>query len=108
MGPHFCYDFDGRKGPGKPESKLYVAFVDFRKAYDSVNRNISWDVLRRGGGGGKDAKGTESKLQLCCGFCQSGSRLYDGRVLLPQSGSSMGRVAAPYCSPSSLTSWPQP
>ena len=39
--------------------------------------------LTKGGGGGKDAKGTESNVQLCCGFCQSGSRLYDGRVLLP-------------------------
>jgi len=37
------------KALAKPESKLYVAFVDFRKADDSVNRNISWDVLRRAG-----------------------------------------------------------
>ena len=25
--------------------KLYVAFVDFKKAYDNVNRNILWSVL---------------------------------------------------------------
>ena len=41
------------KALAKPESKLYVAFVDFRKADDSVNRNISWDVLRRAGAAGK-------------------------------------------------------
>ena len=27
--------------------------MDFRKAYDSVNRNILWDVLRKAGAGGK-------------------------------------------------------
>ena len=37
------------KGLAKSKGKLYVAFVDFRKAYDSVNRNILWDVLRRAG-----------------------------------------------------------
>ena len=39
--------------------------------------------LTKGGGGGKDAKGTESNVQFCCGFCESGSWLYDRRVLLP-------------------------
>ena len=29
--------------------KLYIAFVDFRKAFDSINRNILWDVLRKSG-----------------------------------------------------------
>ena len=38
------------KALAKSKGKLYVAFVDFRKAYDSVNRNILWDVLRRAGG----------------------------------------------------------
>ena len=33
------------------KGKLYVAFVDFCKVYDSVNRNILWDVLRRAGAG---------------------------------------------------------
>ena len=37
----------------KSKGKLYVAFVDFGKAYDSVNRNIVWDVLRRAGAGGR-------------------------------------------------------
>ena len=30
-------------------TKLYVAFVDFRKAFDSVNRNALWNVLRNSG-----------------------------------------------------------
>ena len=41
------------KALAKSKGKLYVAFVDFRTAYDSVNRNILWDVLRRAGVGGK-------------------------------------------------------
>jgi len=28
-------------------TKLYVAFVDFKKAFDSVNRNALWSVLRK-------------------------------------------------------------
>ena len=32
---------------------------------------------------GKAAKGTESNAQLCCGFRQNGRRLYDRRLLLP-------------------------
>ena len=79
------------KALAKSKGKLYVAFVDFRKAYDSVNRNILWDVLRRAGAGRKDAKGTESNVQLCCGFRQSGRWLYDRRVLLP-SRAQAGRV----------------
>jgi hypothetical protein len=35
------------------KSKLYVAFVDFKKAFDSVNRNALWTVLRKNGVSGK-------------------------------------------------------
>jgi hypothetical protein len=35
------------------KTKLYVAFVDFRKAFDSVNRNALWHVLRKNGINGK-------------------------------------------------------
>ncbi|WP_419619511.1 hypothetical protein, partial [Thiolapillus sp.] len=34
-------------------TKLYVAFVDFKKAFDSVNRNALWSVLRKSGVKGK-------------------------------------------------------
>lgn len=37
----------------KRNTKLYVAFVDFKKAFDSVNRNILWHVLRKNGVNGK-------------------------------------------------------
>ena len=30
-------------------AKLYVAFIDFRKAYDTVNRNVLWSVLIKSG-----------------------------------------------------------
>ena len=33
--------------------KLYVAFVDFKKAFDSVNRHALWSVLRKSGVHGK-------------------------------------------------------
>ena len=34
-------------------TKLYVAFVDFKKAFYSVNRNAVWSVLRKSGLNGK-------------------------------------------------------
>jgi hypothetical protein len=35
--------YDKYKAVGKP---IYTAFIDFRKAYDSITRNILWDSLR--------------------------------------------------------------
>jgi exonuclease III len=34
-------------------TKLYIAFVDFRKAFDSVNRNLLWYTLKNVGVNGK-------------------------------------------------------
>lgn len=34
-------------------SKLYVGFIDFRKAYDTVNRTVLWSVLMRSGVSGR-------------------------------------------------------
>ena len=31
----------------KKRGKLYIAFVDFRTAYDSIERSKLWDVLKR-------------------------------------------------------------
>eukprot|EP00745_Piridium_sociabile_P043608 TRINITY_DN8944_c0_g1_i10.p1 TRINITY_DN8944_c0_g1~~TRINITY_DN8944_c0_g1_i10.p1 ORF type:complete len:1137 (-),score=123.12 TRINITY_DN8944_c0_g1_i10:208-3198(-) len=36
--------------------KLYVAFIDFKKAYDTVNRNVLWTVLLRAGVQGRMLK----------------------------------------------------
>ena len=49
-------------------SKLYVAFIDFKKAYDSVNRNILWSVLLRSGIQGKmlrTIKAMYASVQAC-------------------------------------------
>ena len=33
--------------------KLYVAFIDFEKAFDSINRNLLWPILLKNGIKGK-------------------------------------------------------
>ena len=33
--------------------KLYVAFIDFRKCFDTINRNILWPILKKSGIKGK-------------------------------------------------------
>ena len=45
-------------------SKLYVAFIDFKKAYDSVNRNILWSVLLRSGIQGKMLRTIKAYMAL--------------------------------------------
>ena len=49
-------------------SKLYVEFLDFKKAYDTVNRNILWSVLFHSGIQGKmhrNLKVMYSSIQAC-------------------------------------------
>ena len=43
------------KEPGRPseKKKLYTCFVDFKKAFDTVPRDLLWQVLRRAGMGHK-------------------------------------------------------
>jgi hypothetical protein len=40
----------------KKSGKVYVCFIDFKKAFDTVNRSILWNVLRKAGVGGKMLK----------------------------------------------------
>ena len=49
-------------------TKLYVAFIDFKKAYDTVNRDILWMVLYRSGVRGKMLRmirGIYATVQAC-------------------------------------------
>ena len=49
-------------------SKLYVAFIDFKKTYDTVNRNILWSVLFHNDIQGKmlrNLKAMYSSVQAC-------------------------------------------
>ena len=49
-------------------AKLYVAFLDFKKAYDTVNRNILWSVLYHSGIQGKmlrNLKAMYRSVQAC-------------------------------------------
>ena len=47
-------------------TKLYVGFVDFKKAFDSVNRNALWSVSRKNCVNGKLYKGY---IQLGYSIC---------------------------------------
>jgi Reverse transcriptase (RNA-dependent DNA polymerase) len=57
----------------KRSGKLYVCFVDFRKAFDCVNRAILWNTLRKAGVGGKMLKILQSmyKSVRSCVRCPS-------------------------------------
>jgi hypothetical protein len=49
-------------------SKLYVAFIDFRKAYDSVDRKVLWKILVKSGVSSKMIKAIQSmydSVQAC-------------------------------------------
>ena len=49
-------------------TKLYVAFIDFKKAHDTVNRDILWMVLFRSGVRGKMLRmirGIYATVQVC-------------------------------------------
>ena len=37
----------------KKSEKVYVCFVDFRKALDTINRSMLWNALRKSGVGGE-------------------------------------------------------
>ena len=50
-------------------TKLYVAFVDFKKAFDSVNRNALWSVLRKKWCKWKTVHGSKGYIQFGYSMC---------------------------------------
>ena len=44
--------------------KLYAAFIDFKKAFDLVDRNRLWDVLRKGGVKGRMYRAIKSMYSV--------------------------------------------
>ncbi len=57
--------------------KLYVAFIDFRKAFDSVVRTKLWNILRKRGVKGKMYQAIVCMYKVVKGKVRSGSDLTD-------------------------------
>jgi hypothetical protein len=55
--------------------KLYVAFIDFQKAFDSINRNILWSVLVKHGIKGKLYNCIQSMYNIVKAKVRSGVKL---------------------------------
>ena len=55
--------------------KLYVAFIDFQKAFDSINRNLLWGVLVKNGIKGKLFRCVKSMYLSVKARVRSGARL---------------------------------
>lgn len=57
--------------------KLYVAFIDFEKAFDSINRNILWPILLKNGIKGKMYKCIRSMYDVVKAKVRCGVKLTD-------------------------------
>ncbi len=55
----FCNE-DASGGVPKKKKKLYAAFMDLEKAYDRVDREALWNVLKIYGVGGQLLKGIQA------------------------------------------------
>jgi hypothetical protein len=73
--------------------KLYVAFIDFEKAFDSINRNLLWPIL--------DKNGIKGKLFRCIKSMYSNvkARVRSGAKLTPYINCSAGVKQGDNCSP---------
>ena len=65
----------------KKSGKVYVSFVDFKKAFDTISRSMLWNVLRKAGVGGKMLKISQIRCLTDFFHCPRGLR--QGWVLLP-------------------------
>ena len=78
---------------GDRRGKLYVTFVDYRKAFDSVNRTRLWEVLKGAGLSSKFLlmlKAMYCKVQACVRWGQEFSEFFDC-----PSGVKQGAVESP-------------
>ena len=57
--------------------KLYVAFIDFEKAFDSINRSILWPILLKNGVCGKLFRSIKSMYNCVKARVRSGGKLTD-------------------------------
>ena len=95
------------KALAKSKGKLYVAFVDFRKAYDSMNRNILWDFLRRAGARGKMLRAFRAMYSSVAASVRVEAGCTTEEFSCPV-GLKQEECISPLLFSSSLTSWPQP
>ena len=60
------------------KKKLYVAFIDFKKAFDSVNRFALWNILEKYGFSGKIARVLRSMYSdvKCCVRTENATSLF--------------------------------
>ena len=74
-------------------SKLYVAFIDFEKAFDTINRNLLWPILLKNGIKGKLLKCIKSMYAGVKARVRSGSQL--SQTVLCGSGVKQGDICSP-------------
>ena len=73
--------------------KLYVAFTDFRKAFDSVVRTRLWNILRKRGVKGKMYQGIVCMYKVVKAKVRSGGDLTDS-FMCPR-GLKQGDICSP-------------
>ena len=73
--------------------KLYVAFIDFEKAFDSINRNLLWPILIKNGIKGKLFKCVKSMYGIVKAKVRCGNKLTD--VVRCTNGVKQGDVCSP-------------
>ena len=76
------------------DKKLYVAFIDFEKAFDSISRNLIWPILRKNGIRGKMLKCVKSMYNVVKAKVRSGAKLTDLSIQCTK-GVKQGDVCSP-------------
>ena len=62
---------------------MYFAFLDLEKAYDRVDRDVMWNVLRLYGIGGRLLQGVKSLYVGSKACVRVGNEVRQGCVMLP-------------------------